>query len=108
MMITFNNIVPVVNNVSTNKPEIPVFIFSKSNKVGKRNNEVLQLQKFLNSKGYIISTKGAGSIGKETNYFGVATKKALIKFQKANKLKADGTMNPKTINLINKLSKLNK
>jgi peptidoglycan hydrolase-like protein with peptidoglycan-binding domain len=48
------------------------------------NPDVLQLQKYLNAQGFFVAQSGAGSIGKETNYFGLLTYKALIKFQEAH------------------------
>lgn len=92
--------------VTTSAP-LPAFVFVKNTRVGSRNVEVLELQKFLNKNGFIVSTVGWGSVGYETKYFGKATKKALINYQKANKLKADGTMNAKTIKFINKFNKQN-
>lgn len=77
---------------------------SKQLSVGSKNSDVLTLQKFLNKQGIIISTKGAGSPGKENNYFGTMTKKAVIKFQTKNKIKpANGIVGPKTKALINKI-----
>jgi peptidoglycan hydrolase-like protein with peptidoglycan-binding domain len=46
--------------------------------------EVKELQKFLNSKGFIVSLDGVGSVGNETDYFGEKTRSALIKFQQAH------------------------
>jgi peptidoglycan hydrolase-like protein with peptidoglycan-binding domain len=37
-----------------------------------------------NALGFTIAKSGAGSPGKETNYFGPATRLALIRFQEAN------------------------
>ncbi len=91
----------------TNTAPVPAFVFVKNTRIGSRNVEVLELQKFLNKNGFIVSTEGLGSAGYETKYFGKATKKALINYQKANKLKADGTMNAKTIKFINKFNKQN-
>jgi peptidoglycan hydrolase-like protein with peptidoglycan-binding domain len=51
-----------------------------------KHNDVKELQKFLNSHGYVIAKSGPGSLGQETTYFGQATKAALIKFQKAKKI----------------------
>ncbi len=57
--------------------------FTKDLRLGMRNNDVLQLQKFLNNNGFTIAKTGVGSKGKETTYFGPATKAALVRFQKS-------------------------
>lgn len=74
-----------------------IFTFTKNLKYRQTNNEVKELQKYLNSKGYTVSNTGAGSLNNETNYFGLKTKQAVMKFQKANNLKQDGIVGPKTI-----------
>ena len=60
-------------------------------------DDVKTMQIYLNTHGYIIAKTGAGSIGKETSFFGFKTKLAVIAFQKANKLTADGIAGPMTI-----------
>lgn len=60
--------------------------FTKDLKFGMKNSSVKELQKTLNSLGYIVSKSGAGAKGKETDYFGQATKLALINFQKNNNI----------------------
>lgn len=71
---------------------------------GKTSKEIKLLQQFLNNHGFTVAKKGAGSPGKETTYFGLATKTALIKFQKANKIKpANGVLNTQTRKLLNSL-----
>lgn len=50
---------------------------------GINSPDVKILQQYLNSKGYAVSKIGIGSTGKETTYFGPATRAALIRFQKA-------------------------
>ena len=47
------------------------------------NKDIVQLQLFLNANGFTVATSGLGSKGKESPYFGVKTKLALIKFQEA-------------------------
>ncbi len=57
------------------------YIFKRSFGIKQNSVDVRELQKFLNHKGFVISPSGAGSPGNETTYFGIATKKALMKFQ---------------------------
>jgi hypothetical protein len=79
-----------------------VYKFKRDLKLGNRHTDVKELQKFLNANGFVIAAKGAGSPGQETTYFGTATKNALIKFQKAKKIKpANGLFGPITRKLIN-------
>ena len=67
------------------------------------NNDIKELQKYLNAHGFIIAKAGPGSLGKETTKFGIATKAALIKFQKTNKIKpANGSFGPVTRGVVNK------
>src|SRR3989344_675874 len=57
-------------------------IFTKNITVGSRHSEVKNLQIVLNSDvDTKVASSGAGSPGKETTYFGPATKKAIQKFQ---------------------------
>ncbi len=88
---------------NTNNNQTPKFQFTKNLKYRDRNNGVLELQKFLNNNGYPISESGIGSKGNETTYFGLATRSALIKYQKANNIKpAVGYFGPVTRNVVNK------
>lgn len=66
----------------------PVFVFGTSSNFprnlsfGVRGEDVRELQKFLNKDvDTRIAETGLGSFGNETDYFGYATKRALIKFQ---------------------------
>lgn len=57
-------------------------VFARTLRPGMRGVDVLALQKFLNTDIETrIASAGAGSLGNETDYFGPATKTALIKFQ---------------------------
>ena len=71
--------------------------------VGSTGQDVRALQVYLNTHGYLIASKGLGSLGKETDTFGALTKMALMKFQKAHGLPASGNFGPMTRDLINKI-----
>lgn len=88
------------------------FKITKNLWYGIIDEEVLILQKFLNSVGLILDQKGPGSPGEETNYFGPKTQNALIKFQEiyADKIlapygltKGTGFLGEKTREFINSL-----
>jgi hypothetical protein len=73
--------------------------------------DVKELQKYLNSRGFVVAQIGVGSPGKETNYFGTLTKAALIKFQEAyateilipaGLIKGTGYFGPSTRAFVNK------
>lgn len=73
--------------------------------LGSQSSDVLSLQQLLNKLGFIISTKGAGSPGHETSFFGPKTKAALKKFQAAHGLTPDGIYGPLTQETLTKLVK---
>lgn len=80
------------------------FQFARLLKIGDNNSDIQQLQIFLNAHGYIVSTSGTGSKGKENTYFGTKTRAALIKFQKANYIKPSiGFFGPVTIKFVNNI-----
>lgn len=68
------------------KPIVPTYSFTRNLSFGINNLEVRWLQQFLNAKGFTVSKIGAGSAGKETTFFGAATRAALARFQKANNI----------------------
>src|SRR3989338_6218738 len=56
--------------------------FTSILRFGDSNNDVLRLQQFLNQdSGTRVASFGPGSSGYETDYFGPATRRAVIKFQ---------------------------
>ena len=62
------------------------FVFNKNLKQGDRLSDVRELQKLLNKfPNTVISASGDGSPGSETDFFGVLTKAAVIRFQNAYK-----------------------
>lgn len=60
--------------------------FTRDLKFGDVGPDVLCLQKYLNGTGYIISTTGAGSPGKETDEYKTLTEKAVTAWQEAQGL----------------------
>lgn len=69
-----------------------------------KHQQVKELQKFLNKNGFKVAESGPGSIGKETDYFGQLTQRAVIAFQKYYKIKPTagyvGPITRKQINLL--------
>jgi hypothetical protein len=53
---------------------------------GLKGEDVKLLQQILNNNGYSLSEEGVGSLGNETMYFGDLTRKALVRYQKANNI----------------------
>ncbi len=90
---------PVVTTATTTATG---FTFKKDLKFPSTDKDVIELQKFLNNNGFIVSTSGLASKGFESIYFGSLTKKALIKFQIAKGITpASGNLGPITRAVIN-------
>ena len=94
------------------EPVKPQFVFSRNLSLGSTGEDVRELQKFLNIKGFVVSVSGFGSSGNESDYFGLKTKAALIKFQEFYKdeiltplglVKGTGFFGPATRNKIKNL-----
>lgn len=86
--------------------------FPRQMEAGMRGEDVRQLQIFLNSHGFPIAESGSGSPGNESEFFGEATRQALIRFQEtyredilvpANMETAIGFFGPSTIRKINQI-----
>ena len=52
--------------------------------IGMTGSDVMTLQKFLNSIGFVLAASGPGSPGNETSKFASLTKAAVSRYQKAN------------------------
>ena len=58
------------------------YTFTRNLSLGSSGADVKKLQEFLNTdSSTLVAVSGAGSKGRETNYFGPATKRAVAKFQ---------------------------
>lgn len=72
-------------------------IFTRDLEEGMEGDDVLVLQVFLNTKGFLVAQSGAGSPGAESKYFGARTKAALAKYQASVGIApAAGYFGPKT------------
>jgi peptidoglycan hydrolase-like protein with peptidoglycan-binding domain len=79
------------------------YYFSRDLELGDVSADVKALQTYFNNNGYEIVSAGYGSKGHETDYFGQATKEALISFQKAHNISpAAGYFGHLTRSVINK------
>ena len=76
---------PIVTPTPTTPPSGSIS-FTRDLSLNSNGEDVRAFQKFLNSRGYIVSSTGAGSVGNETSYFGLATRAAVIKFQLAKNI----------------------
>ena len=89
--------------VTTTKPSSLSLAFTRDLKLGMTGTDVKRLQQYLNNNGFTVTKSGVGSKGKENTRFGPATKAALIKFQKANKITpAIGYFGPVTRGVVDK------
>jgi len=75
--------------------ELPTFVFTKNMKFGDKNEEVRQLQQYLQKGGYYPSNLGFDGI------YGNITKASVVKFQLAHNLSPDGRVGPLTFAQLN-------
>ena len=68
-----------------------------------RDNEVKELQRFLNTNSFPVAQAGVGSLNNESSYFGPRTQEALIKYQKSKSvIPPVGYFGPLTRGVVNK------
>jgi peptidoglycan hydrolase-like protein with peptidoglycan-binding domain len=73
------------------------YMFTRDLEFGMKGEDVRQLQVFLNTHGFPVTSSGDGSVGNETTYFGSLTRIALSKYQAANSIAPSaGYFGPKT------------
>lgn len=65
-------------------------------KMGMTSSQVMELQKTLNMTSCKVAASGTGSMNMESTYFGGLTKAAVMCFQTANALTADGVVGAMT------------
>lgn len=75
-----------IQPVVTNPPVFFKPVFTQSFGIGNLHDDIKNLQKYLNSKGYTVAVSGPGSPNNESNYFGNRTRDALARFQSDNKI----------------------
>jgi hypothetical protein len=89
------NIVPVA---SSTPPIVQSFAVNANLSLGNSGAKVVSLQKFLESRGFLVMPSGVSE-----GYFGGATQRALVSFQKANGLPSTGYCGTMTRAVINGL-----
>jgi hypothetical protein len=98
------NTTPGTPNTVPCTPSSSVSPFTRTLQLGSTGADVKALQQFLNSKGYKVSTTGAGSPGQESSYFGPKMKAAVTRFQSANNIApTSGSFGPLTRTKVNQL-----
>jgi hypothetical protein len=87
----------------TTPPEVS-FHFNNELDYGQTDESIKELQRLLNLLGFTVSNTGPGSLGNETNYYGLLTKEAVTKLQSAlNITPPNGRVGPQTLSIINLL-----
>jgi hypothetical protein len=77
-------------------PGVAGVSFDRTLRLLMTGDDVREFQRALNSLGYLVATSGDGAPGNETRFFGLLTRDAVIRFQTAQGLVADGIVGPLT------------
>src|ERR1035437_6975966 len=96
-----SNLLAMVTQMQSHRYPIkratPTVIFTRTLKLGSTGSDVLALQNYLISKGFMV--------GPATNYFGKVTRNALITWQRTVGISpATGTLDAKSIKFLNNLT----
>ncbi len=91
------NRIPVLTFNEVVKRNMGISPFTKDMSLGMIDPSVALLQRLLNEYGLTVASKGFGSAGNETDYFGELTRDALVQFQILEGIEpADGVLNAAT------------
>lgn len=87
LMFVLLSIFTVVTGMSTivlaaETSRVEICSFGQNLYAGVKSLEVRCLQRFLNASGFPVASEGAGSVGNETDYYGLHTMKAVTQWQK--------------------------
>lgn len=101
-----NNLATHIEPIKISEPTViesapSQFVFNSDRRWGDQGEDIVELQRFLNDHGFILTDIGPGSPGNETEFFGPYTHAALVKFQLANNLDGSGFFGPQTREIIN-------
>jgi len=83
---SFNDLQTGNFDANTSVLAVSKFKFTRDLQTGDIDEDVKELQKYLNNHGFILADSGPGSPGNETEKFGALTRGALIRFQKAKNI----------------------
>ncbi len=98
--VTPSTTTPTLVTTSTNN----TVTYTRDLSFGSTGTDVIALQRFLNSRGFTVSTTGPGSPGNEINVFGSKTQAALARFQTSVGITpASGYFGPITRSFVNAL-----
>jgi peptidoglycan hydrolase-like protein with peptidoglycan-binding domain len=93
---------PMEEEVKLKQEDKQFTLFPFNLSLHDRGVYVRKLQMYLNKNGSPLAQSGYGSIGNETDYFGMRTYRALLLFQKNIGLPATGFLGPQTRLYLNK------
>lgn len=73
---------PIPNHNQAKNKGVVADVFTRDLCLNNIHKDVAKLQRFLNAAGFAVAKSGAGSVGRETNFYGPLTDNAVWRFQK--------------------------